>query len=164
MAEDKNQEPARLAQMLNIDAGQVAAILLTGYRLYEQGRLEDARTLFEGLAIIDGANPYVHSILGAIYQKERRYELSLQRYDMALNLFPEDPNALTNRGETYLKLGKFQEAATDFKKALELDPNGKHPSVNRARLLVSLAQQALLLARDKGLETVRQEAARWIGA
>ncbi len=56
---------------------------------------------------------------------------------------PVDIHALTNRGEIALKLGRLQEAASDFKAAMDLDPARKHPAANRARLLVLLALDAV---------------------
>ena len=144
----------RLAQVFDIDAGQIAALLKMGHALFTQGRLEDAQNIFEGLAILDGRNPYVNGILGAIYQKQEKYDAAIARYSMALRLFPQEVNSLTNRGEIYLKLGKLQEAAIDFKAAIDLDPQMKHPSANRARMLVALTQQALSTAKEKGVESL----------
>jgi len=144
----------KLAELFDIDAKQVAALLLTGHNYYSQGKLDEAKRIFEGLAVLDGKNPYVHGILGAIYQKQEKYDVAIARYTLALNIFPKDPNSLTNRGEIYLKLGKFKEAAEDFKKAIELDPERKHPAANRARVLVSLTHEALKLAKEKGVDAV----------
>ena len=128
----------KFGQIFDIDAKEVASIMLTGHTLYNEGRLEDAQKVFEGLSVLDGRNPYVHGILGAIYQKQGKNDVAIARYTLALNIYPQDVNSLTNRGEIYLKLGKFKEAAADFKKAIDLDPNRKNPSANRARMLVML--------------------------
>jgi len=144
----------KLGQVLNIDAKQVAALMMTGHTLYSEGRLDEAQKVFEGLAVLDGRNPYVHGILGAIYQKQEKYDVAIARYTLALSIFPQDINSLTNRGEIYLKLGKFREAAADFKRSIDLDPNKKHPAANRARLLVALTQEALKLAKEQGIGAV----------
>ena len=145
----------KLAQVFDVDAKQIASILLTGHTLYAQGRLDDAKRVFEGLAVLDGKNPYVQGILGAIYQKQEKYDIAVARYTLALNIFPQDVNSLANRGEIYLKTGNFKEAAADFKKAIELDPARKHPSANRARILVALTQEALKLTKEKGVGAVK---------
>lgn len=150
----------KFAELFGFDTKQTAALLLTGHNLFKQGRLEDAKRIFEGLAVLDGRNPYVHGILGSIYQKQEKYDIALARYTMALNIFPDDVSSLMNRGEIFLKLGKFVEAAEDFKKALALDPNLKSPAANRARLLVAMTQDALALAKQKGLDALLAEKAR----
>lgn len=146
----------KLANLFGVDAKQVAALFLTGYNMFSEGRLDDARNIFEGITVLDDKNAYAFSILGAIYQKQENYDLAIMRYNQALTIFPDDINALTNRGEVRLKLGKFEEAAADLKRAIELDPNKQHPAANRARLLVSLVTDTLKTAKEKGLEAVLQ--------
>jgi Tfp pilus assembly protein PilF len=141
-------------QALGIDPKQVAALLMAGHTLYAQGQFEDAKKLFEGLSALDSRNPYVHGILGAIYQKQEKYDIAAARYSIALSLYPKDVNSLTNRGEIFLKCGKFKEAANDFKAAIELDPDHKSPAANRARLLVALTAEAFKLAKEKGMSAV----------
>lgn len=143
-----------LGDALGVDAEQTAALLLAGHQLFEQGRLNDARDIFVGLALLDRNNPYVHGILGAIYQKMENYDVALSFYNMALNLHPEDLISLTNRGEVFLKLGKFKEAAADLKKAIELDLDQNHPAGNRARLLITMTREALELAKNEGFQAV----------
>src|SRR5580765_4794729 len=149
-----NKGELKLAQLFDVDAKQVAALLLTGHNLYQQGKLEEAKRIFEGLAVLDGKNPYVHGILGAIYQKQEKFDVAIARYTLALSVYPKDPNSLTNRGEIYLKLGRLKEAAEDFKKAIDLDTARKNPASNRARILVSLTADALKLVKEKGVGAV----------
>jgi tetratricopeptide (TPR) repeat protein len=143
-----------VGQALNIDANQYAAILLAGHTLFNEGRLDEAKQLFEGLAGLDAKNPYIHGILGAIHQKQGNDEVAIARYTKALSIYGKDINSLTNRGELYLKHGKFQESANDLKRAIDLDPDKKHPAANRARLLVVMTAEALKLAQEKGMDAV----------
>jgi len=137
----------KFVQIFNVDAKQIASLLLAGHNFFVQGRFEEASAIFEGLAVLDPKNPYVHHILGAIYQQTQQYDKAILRYTLALELFSNDVNALTNRGEIYLNLGKFQDAAHDLKRAAELDPEKKHPSANRARLLTSVVAERLRPAK-----------------
>jgi len=133
---------------------QLAALIMTGHTLFKEGRLEEAKQVFRGLAILDGQNPYVHGILGAIHQKQEKYDSALSEYSMALGLYPQDTYSRVNRGEIYLRLGNFRDAAADFKVAIDSDPEKKHPAANRARLMVALTQEALKLAKEKGVQAV----------
>jgi tetratricopeptide (TPR) repeat protein len=143
------QQNPKMIDVLGINTRKIAALLVTGHRMYMQGRLNQARKIFEGLVALDSSSHYVHGILGSIYQKQKQYDLALVHYNNAIALFPDDINSLTNRGEIFVQFGKFQEAANDFKKAIALDPDRKDPAANRARLLVSLAQEAIALAKQK---------------
>lgn len=142
------QQNPKIIDALGITTRKMAALLVTGHRMYTQGRLNQARKIFEGLAVLDNASHYVQGILGSIYQKQKQYDLALLRYNNAIALFPNDVNSLTNRGEILVQFGRFQEASEDFKKAMQLDPERKNPAANRARLLVSLAQEAIALTKQ----------------
>jgi tetratricopeptide (TPR) repeat protein len=137
----------RFTELFNIDPEQIASLLQCGYNFFSHGKLDDAKILFEGMAVLYPGNPYVHTILGALYQKMENYPLAIDHYSLGIRFFPQDITALTNRGEIYLMLGKFQEAADDLKKVIELDPQANHPSTIRARLLVTIATELLESAR-----------------
>src|SRR5262245_55134052 len=96
------EEKFSFAGSLAKNAHQWTALLLTGHNFYQQGRLQEALKIFEGLAVIDTHNPYIHGILGSIYQKQKKYDLALIRYDLALALYQDDIQVLANRGEIYL--------------------------------------------------------------
>ena len=140
---------AKSNQNFKLNAKQQAALLIAGFRLYKASRLRDARKIFKGLAVLDPKNPYVLGILGSIDQKEKNFHGAIDRYSEALALYPEDPNLLANRGESYLRVGKLQNAAADLRKAIDLDHDNKHPASNRARLLVHAVQTALETAKEK---------------
>lgn len=146
----------RVVDLLELKTNQVAALMVVGHRLYKQGRVKDAVKIFEGLAALESNYAYVQGILGSLYQKQEQYGPALVRYNNALTLFPEDINSLTNRGEIFIKLGRFQEAAEDFKKAMQLDPERKDPASNRARLLVSMVHDALTLAKQEGIAALKE--------
>ena len=137
-------------------ADEWAALLVTAHNFLSQGRLKEATRIFEGLVVVDSRNPYIQGTLGSIYQKQQRYELALIRYNNALALNPDDMSALCNRGEILLNLGKFQEAAMDLRRAIELDPGKKDGAANRARLLVLIVKDAIVLAKQGGVEALKQ--------
>ena len=143
-----------LADKLGLDNEQMAAILTLGDQLFRQGRLEEAKKVFEGLAALDETNPYFFAMLGAISQQCRNFEDAVNWYTRALNIFSQDVHALTNRGESYLNLQKLPQAAADFQGAIRLDQDGNNPAGSRARLLVEMTRQALALAAEKGAEGV----------
>jgi tetratricopeptide (TPR) repeat protein len=146
------QNNPTFASALASKADEWTALLVTGYNFFRQERLEEAATIFEGLVVVDSHNPYIQGILGSIYQKQQLYDLALIRYNNALTLNPADTNALSNRGEILLKLGRFQEAAQDLKRAIELDPVREDGASNRARLLVSIVRDSLSLASQNSVE------------
>jgi len=58
-------------------------------------------------------------------------------------LDPSNVEAYANRGELLIQKGNFLQAAEDFKKAIDLDPDGENPVANRARALAAIVTAAL---------------------
>jgi tetratricopeptide (TPR) repeat protein len=57
---------------------------------------------------------------GNLCDSQGDYEGALADYDRALKIFPEDADALFNKGETLVKIGKRQEATSYFSQAIAL--------------------------------------------
>ena len=148
------QETPHLRETLGVTPAAMASVLVTGHGLYEQGRMEDARKMFQGAALLDETNPYVHAMLGAIHQKQGEFEQAVDCYSRVVKLHPNDISTLTNRGECNLSLGRLMEAAEDLKTAMALDPDAKNPATNRARFLAAVTLEALKLAEEKGVQAV----------
>ena len=108
-----------------------------GYMLYEQGKYQAARVVFEGLAAIDNNNHNYHRLLGSIYQIEGLWDAAYYRYTLVLKAVPDDVCTLANRGEVLLRLGKAREAGDDLRQAVSLDPTRTNPSARRARVLLA---------------------------
>src|SRR5262249_2636053 len=110
----------KATEVMDVNADQVAAVLSVGHMLYENGKLEEAKRIFDGLLLLDTKNPFLHAMLGSIYQKQQRFQFAYRHYTRAVDIFPQDIASLLNRGEILLRFGKFQEAAADFKAAMDL--------------------------------------------
>jgi len=125
------------AQLEGMTMEQAYTIADLGYTFYEQGKYDDAQTLFEGLVISNPYDGYFHTMLGAIYAKKDMHEEAAEEYSIAIELDPENISAYVNRGELLLQHGEFEYAMDDLKAAIELDPNGEDPSGIRARALAA---------------------------
>jgi Tfp pilus assembly protein PilF len=132
-----------LAELMNVTPRQEAALISLSYTFYSNGRFDDAAKILEGLTVIDNNTPYVCALLGSIYQKKEDFERAIEQYTRAITLDSHDIYNFVNRGEILLRQGKFQEATSDLMKAIETDPDKKHPAANRARLLLALTQEAI---------------------
>ncbi|MCI0416150.1 tetratricopeptide repeat protein [bacterium] len=132
-----------LGQLYGITIEEAYSIAEMGYTMMEQGRLKDAQTVFQGLVISNPYDGYFHAVLGAIYQKLGIVDGAIEEYTLALGLDPGNVEAYVNRGELMIAKGNFAQAAADFKKAIDLDPDGENPVANRARALASIVAAAL---------------------
>ncbi len=132
-----------LGQLYGITIEEAYSVAELGYTFMEQGRLNEAQTVFQGLVIGNPYDAYFHTVLGSIYQKQENIDGAVEEYSIAIGLDPANMEAYVNRGELLIRKGNFQQAAVDFKNALDLDPDGNSPSANRARALSSVTAAAL---------------------
>ena len=132
-----------LGQLYGITIEEAYSIAEMGYTMMEQGRLKNAQTVFEGLIISNPYDGYFHAVLGAIYQKQNMVDGAIEEYTLALGLDPANVEAYVNRGELLIAKGNFVQAAGDFKKAIDLDPDAENPAANRARARASVVAAAL---------------------
>jgi predicted Zn-dependent protease len=86
-----------------------------GFALAEQGRNDEALTVFEGLAALAPATAYFQSALGALRLRKNEPVAAIAHLDAALAADPRDLTALTNRGEARLQLGDEAGALADLR-------------------------------------------------
>ncbi|MBV8859009.1 MAG: tetratricopeptide repeat protein [Acidobacteria bacterium] len=112
-----------------------------GYALAEQGRHDEAVTIFEGLAVLAPATAYFQSALGALWLRKGEPARALEHLEAALAADPSDVTARVNRGEAALQLGDREAARRDLLAALDIGPRppqeGSSPALVRARALLA---------------------------
>ncbi len=151
--QDFFEKKKSFAEIAGIPPEMLAYFAEMAYNLYEQGQYEDAKNIMDKVIMLEPNVPYSHSLMGAIYQKQEKFDKAIDCYSKAIGLNPEELPALVNRGELYLQSSRFDEAAKDLEKAIDLDPKGENPYALRARTLVlvthDLLKEAEKLAKEK---------------
>lgn len=137
-------------------APEFLALAAVARQLAELGRLDDARTLLEGLVILEPANAYLHTCLGCVYMRLGRAEDALAAFDEALRHDASDIVAHTYSGELKLQSGQLEPAFEHFDHATAGDAEGMDPHANRARTLSLIAERIRAEARGKPPEAVRE--------
>jgi tetratricopeptide (TPR) repeat protein len=133
-----------------ISGPEMLEMAIIGFQMYEQGKFEESRIIFEGLHALDPKESYYVTALGAVHLAKENLEIALNCFNEALRLNPKEIASFVNRGEVFLRQGKVLEAAQDFKRAVELDPTGKDPLVHRARVLAAAALEAIESSQQSG--------------
>ncbi len=148
------QEEARLQQLLQRWADgkatlkevrgyadeELYAVAKTAYFFFLQGRIAEARTLFQGLYSVNPVDPYFARALGVIELAAGNAPGALQAYDVAIKLQPQDPGVYVGRAEVKLLMGQKTQAAEDLKKATTL---GKPEDPNRLKATAMLSSLRL---------------------
>jgi tetratricopeptide (TPR) repeat protein len=120
-----------------------------GHRFIRQGKLDEAKHVFEGLLALDPRDAYFHLALGSIAQRENELDEAEERYTAALSINPYSPPALANRGEVRMMQGRMLDGAKDLLRALEEDPECRQEATKRARATIGVVLQQL---EEAGIE------------
>jgi tetratricopeptide (TPR) repeat protein len=135
-------------QELNVISGpEMLEMAVIGFSMYEQGKYDHAKVIFQGLCALDPKEAYYRTALGAVYLAQENLEQAEGLLSEAIALNDKEIASFVNRGEVYLRQGKIMEAAQDFKRAVELDPDNKDPLSHRARLLAAAAVETIHAAQ-----------------
>ena len=138
-----------------ISGPEMLQMALIGFRLYEQGKYSEAKTIFSGLISLEPTESYYHTALGAVFLAEEDLEMARGYFDVAIGLNPKEVAPYVNRGEVNLRDGKILEAAEDVATAVQLVPKFEDPLTQRARVL---AAAALEMIESAGKEEPKKDA------
>ena len=105
---------------LNAELGRADALV-------DAEKLDAAIEVLRGLTRSHGDVPRVHMSLGDVLRGQENYAQATEAYDVAVNMIPDPaPNhwfLFYARGITHEREGNWDQAETDFRKALELNPD-----------------------------------------
>lgn len=135
--------PAGVRQALpyaGLSRREIAEVSLFGHGLFEAGRIEEARQVFEQLVAAGAQDAFPHTMLGTIYLAQRDPERALALFETALSIDPRDLAARVYRGEIRLNRGETKQAVADLERARTDGPKGD-PFTERARRLLKVADE-----------------------
>lgn len=96
---------------------ELYSIARTGYYFYYQGKVNEARTVFQGLYAINPMDPYFAKALGVVEMAAGNPAGAVAAYDVALKIAPQDAGAYLGRAEVKLLQGQKAQAVEDLKRA-----------------------------------------------
>jgi tetratricopeptide (TPR) repeat protein len=143
-----------LGELEGVTKEQQYEIAKLGHAELVGGKLDEAKTIFDGLLALDPFDAYFLSALGSIAHQKGDFEEAEARYSRALEINPFSPFALAHRGEVRISTGAFEAGVDDLLRALEEDPEGADPAVRRAKATITILVEQL---RDAGIEASELE-------
>jgi len=96
---------------------ELYAVARMAYFLYFQGKLEEARTLFQGLYAVNPVDPYFANALGVVELASGNEHGAMAAYDVAIKLAPDDPSGYVGRAEVHLVQGQKSQAVEILRRA-----------------------------------------------
>lgn len=109
---------------------ELYAIAHQAYYFLLQGKLDEAKTIYEGLNAIDPRNDYYYRALGVIYHRLGDAERALRAFTNATRCAPSNLAAFINRAEVLIATGRKREALADLDHAVSI---AKDPTTQLAR-------------------------------
>jgi Flp pilus assembly protein TadD len=86
--------------------------------LIADGRLEDGEAMLKQ-ALAEGAPPEaIHLDLGSIAHRQNRLDEALREFDTVLQIKPDEPKALVNRGIILTEMGRYGEAIATLERVI----------------------------------------------
>lgn len=120
---------------------ELYAIAKAAYVFYHQGRIKEARTLFQGLYAVNPLDSYFARALGVVELAAGNATGAQQAYDVAIKLSPDDSAAYVGRAEVKLALGQKLPAIEDLRRAAGLLPPGEPLANKVAAMLEALTRR-----------------------
>src|SRR5689334_2786929 len=111
---------ATLREVRGYSDEELYSIARTAYFFYYQGRINEARTLFQGLYAVNPLDSYFAKALGVVELAAGNGQGALAAYDVAIKLSPEDTAAYVGRAEVKLALGQKPQALEDLRRASQV--------------------------------------------
>jgi tetratricopeptide (TPR) repeat protein len=127
-----------LAKYFGLTSVHMDAFSALGLQLFQQGRMEDAAIVFQGIIALDEHSYIGHAGMGALALAQNPPDLKMAVYSLQLaaHFNPHDPNVHANLGEALLRSARFDQAAAAFARALALDPDQVHAGTKRAHAII----------------------------
>ncbi|MGV3623459.1 MAG: SycD/LcrH family type III secretion system chaperone [Archangium sp.] len=101
---------------------ELYSIARTGYYFYYQGKVNEARTVFQGLYAINPLDAYFAKALGVVEMAAGNPAGAVAAYDVALKIAPQDATAYLGRAEVKLLQGNKTQAIEDLRRAQQFSP------------------------------------------
>lgn len=98
---------------------ELYSIARTAYFYFYQGRITEARTLFQGLYAVNPLDAYFAKALGVVEMAAGNPAGALAAYDVALKISPQDAAAYVGRAEVKIAMGQKTQAVDDLRRGAQ---------------------------------------------
>ncbi|MDH1631091.1 SycD/LcrH family type III secretion system chaperone [Pseudomonas mosselii] len=130
------------AILRGVCATQLETLYAQAFNFYQAGRLEDALTMFKGLAALDHYDARAFLGVAATYQALGRYQDALPAYAYGAMLAPRDPRFSFHAAQCHQHLGDLKSARSGYEQAQRLAMDSEHAGLaDQAQVLLEALQQ-----------------------
>lgn len=126
----------------NASAVQAQLKLNEAIALHQQGRLQEAVTLYSDILKIQPRHFDAIHLLGVVASEFKNYQLAADLIAQAISINPNNADAYFNRGNALKELNQLDAAVASYDKAIKFKPNYASACNNRGIALQKLNQFA----------------------
>jgi tetratricopeptide (TPR) repeat protein len=87
-------------------------------------------------------HPSFYNNLGNVYEKQKKYQLAINHYQLALEMDSLNTDAMNNLGVVYFKIGDINQAIDFVQKSIEINPETKDGYLNLGTFYKQLNQRS----------------------
>lgn len=120
---------------------ELYSIARMGYFFYYQGKVNEARTVFQGLYAINPTDAYFAKALGVVEMAAGNPVGAIAAYDVAIKISPQDSTAYVGRAEVKLSQNQRNQAIDDLRRAQQLVKPGDPLNEKISAMLQGLSRK-----------------------
>jgi tetratricopeptide (TPR) repeat protein len=147
----------RYERVLRADGRHFAALYRLGLIRLQQGRFDDAVSLFRSARKVEPRSADTELHLGMALAGMKSHEEAIRHYQKALILRPDFPEVHNNIGYSLQALGRVEQAITHYKKALAINPRYAVASNNLGTALAALKRHEEAIPRLEAAIAIRSD-------
>lgn len=137
---------------VNSEVAEIPAKLQQALELHQQGKLPQARTLYQQIVALQPRHFVALHLLGVSYSQAGNPQKALDLIDSAIAIKPDYAEACSNRGNALRDLGQADAALASYDRAIAIKPDYAEAHYNRANALRDLNRlDAALAGYDRAL-------------
>lgn len=132
---------ATLKEVRGYSDEELYSIARTGYYFFYQGKVNEARTVFQGLYAINPTDPYFAKALGVVEMAAGNPAGAVAAYDVAIKIAPQDAAAYLGRAEVKVLQGQKAQAVDDLKRAQQFSTPESAENTKASAMLAALSRK-----------------------
>jgi len=135
-----------------VQTSQIQQLIAQGLATHQQGKLSEAKVIYEQILKIQPNNFSALELMGAMYAQTKNHLQAIEFLSKAIKINPQFAPCYNNRGIALKELKRLDEALASYDKAISIKPDYAEAYYNRGNALKELKRlDEALASYDKAI-------------